>query len=137
MDLNSRTSIKETERKFYNKCAEQQATKYESWREIFSKYLKAPYFAYLSKFPKKVGGDFRILELCCGMGAFSFDISKITQANFLGVDISDKSIEVCREQLVRYPNLDLTFLVSDVETLELPEKALMSFVCQAVYHISI
>ena len=123
MDLNSRTSIKETERKFYNKCAEQQATKYKSWREIFSKYLKAPYFAYLSKFPKKVGGDFRILELCCGMGEFSFDISEITQANVLATDISDKSIEVCRKQLVRYPNPDLTFLVSDVETLELPEKS--------------
>ena len=123
MDINSRTSIKETERKFYNERAEQQATKYKSWRAIFPGYLKAPYLAYLSNFPRKVGSDFRILELCCGMGEFSFDISEITQANVLATDISDKSIEVCRKQLVHYPNPDLTFLVSDVETLELPEKS--------------
>ena len=122
--MDSRTSIKETEREFYNNCAKQRASEYKSWREIFPKYLKAPYFAYLSRFPKKVGGDFRILELCCGMGEFSFDISEITQANVLGVDISDKSIEVCRKQLDRYPNPNLTFLVSDVETLKLPEKSL-------------
>ena len=121
--MDSRTSIKETERKFYNECAEQRANKYKSWREIFPGYLKAPYYAYLQSFPKKVDGDFRILELCCGMGEFSFDISEITQANVLATDISDKSIEVCRKQLVRYPNLDLTFLVSDVETLKVPEKS--------------
>ena len=119
--MNSR--IKETEREFYNDCAKQRA-EYKSWREIYPGYLKAPYFAYLQKFPKKVGGDFRILELCCGMGEFSFDISEITQASVLAVDISAESIEICRKQLVRYPNPDdLTFLVSDVETLELPEKS--------------
>ena len=121
--MDSRTSIKETEREFYNNCAKQRASEYKSWREIFPKYLKAPYFAYLSKFPKKVGSDCRILELCCGMGEFSFDISEITQANVLATDISDKSIEICRKQLVRYPNPDLTFLVSDFETLKVPEKS--------------
>ena len=121
--MDSRTSIKETERKFYNKCAEHVQQKYKSWREIFPKYLKAPYFAYLSNFPKKVGSDFKILELSCGMGEFSFDISEITQANVLAIDISDKSIEVCRKQLARYLNPNLTFLVSDVETLEVPEKS--------------
>ena len=120
--MDSRTSIKETEREFYNRCAER-ATKYKSWREIFPEYLKAPYFAFLSKFPKKVGSDFKILELCCGMGEFSFDIAEITQASVLATDISDKSIEVCRKRLARHPNPNLTFLVSDVEALELPEKS--------------
>lgn len=118
-DMDSRTSAVETERRFYNKCAEQRATKYKSWKEIFPEYLKAPYFAYLSKFPKKVGSDFKILELCCGMRELSFDIAKITQANVLAVDISDKSIEVCKKQLARYPGSNLTFLVSDVGTVPL------------------
>lgn len=73
--MDSRTSIKETEREFYNNCAKQRTT-YRSWKEIFPEYLKAPYFAYLSIFPKKVGSDFKILELCCGMGEFSFDFWK-------------------------------------------------------------
>ena len=64
MDIDPRTSIKETEREFFNHQAEQAATKYKNWREIFPEYLKAPYFAYLSKFPKKVGSDFKVLELC-------------------------------------------------------------------------
>ena len=35
MDIDPRTSIKETEREFFNHQAEQAATKYKNWREIF------------------------------------------------------------------------------------------------------
>ena len=123
MNIDLRSSVKNAEREFYNKRAEKRATEYRSWREIFPEYLKAPYFAFLSKFPKKVGSDFKILELCCGMGEFSFDIAEITQASVLATDISDKSIEVCRQQLRRYPNKNLSFEVADAELLELPENS--------------
>lgn len=122
MGIDLRSSIANAEREWYNKRAEQQA-EYESWREHFPEYLKAPYFAYLSKFPKKVGSDFKILELCCGMGEFSFDIAEITEGTVLAVDISDKSIEVCRRQLRRYPNKNLSFEVANAELLELPENS--------------
>lgn len=121
--MDSRSSTANAEREWYNERAVQRKGKYKSWKEIFPEYLKAPYFAYLSNFPKKVGSDFKILELCCGMGEFSFHIAEITQANVLAVDISDKSIEVCRKQLDCHPNCNLVFSVSNVETLELPEKS--------------
>ena len=130
MNIDLRSSVKNAEREFYNKRAEKRATEYRSWREIFPEYLKAPYFAFLSKFPKKVGSDFKILELCCGMGEFSFDIAEITQASVLATDISDKSIEVCRKRLARHPSPNLTFLVSDVETLELPQNS-FDIVCMS------
>ena len=92
-----------------------------SWQDIFISYLKAPYEQYLKHIQQHTFDGMKILELCCGMGEFSFDITKRTGAEVLAVDISPESIELCKKHLAEQPNDRLNFKTADVEVLELPE----------------
>ena len=122
MGMCTRQEVKSKERSFYNRLAEK-VIKYKNWREIYPLYLQAPYEAYLQNFPKKIGENCKVLELCCGMGEFSFDIAEITGGDVLAIDISDKSIEICKQQARQSQNDRLTFLVADVEELDLAGKS--------------
>lgn len=94
---------------------------YVSWIDFYPEYLKTPYEQYLKHIQQHKFEGMKILELCCGMGEFSFDIAQKTGAHTLAVDISPESIEICQKHLQECPNDQLTFKVADVESLELPE----------------
>lgn len=94
---------------------------YVGWDDFYPEYLKAPYKKYLALFQTSVRNP-KVLELCCGMGEFSFDIAQITQGEVLAVDISPESISICNEHLGTTKQKNLQFKVADVENLELPEK---------------
>ena len=92
-----------------------------SWQDVFISHLKAPYEQYLKHIQQHTFDEMKVLELCCGMEEFSFDIAQKTGAEVLAVDISPESIEICKKHLEENPNDRLSFKTADVEFLELPE----------------
>lgn len=117
---NSQT-IKQDENLWYAKKATRRGT-YVGWSDFYPEYLKAPYIKYLALFESLEVKNPEILELCCGMGEFSFDIARITQGKVLAVDISKESIDICNQHLNETHQEGLKFEVADIEKLELPEK---------------
>lgn len=116
------SAIKNNEINFYREKSKNRK-KYVSWKTFYPEYLKTPYYKYLSYFPcyKESSKQLKILELCCGMGEFSFDIAHITQGEVLAVDISKESIDICNQHLLESKQNNLEFKVADIEQLELPE----------------
>lgn len=111
---------KTSELNWYKKKANVRG-QYVSWIDFYPEYLKTPYEQYLKHIQQHKFEGMKILELCCGMGEFSFDIAQKTGAHTLAVDISPESIEICQKHLQECPNDQLVFKVADVESLELPE----------------
>lgn len=56
--------------------------------------------------------DARVVDLGCGWGTFSFELAK-RAAEVVGVDFSEKSIELCNRRLAREPRSNLRFLCAD------------------------
>jgi 2-polyprenyl-3-methyl-5-hydroxy-6-metoxy-1,4-benzoquinol methylase len=56
--------------------------------------------------------DARVVDLGCGWGTFSFELAKLTAA-VVGVDFSEKSIELCNRRLAREPMDNLRFVCAD------------------------
>ena len=64
----------------------------------------------------------RVLDLCCGTGCIGISVAKVLSECFDKVyltlaDVSDKAMEVCRqnaEELIEEDNIDLTFAVGDL-----------------------
>lgn len=114
--------IKNNEIDFYREKSKIRE-KYVSWETFYPEYLKAPYYKYLSHFScyNECNKQLKILELCCGMGEFSFDIARITQGEVLAVDISKESIDICNQHLLETKQNNLEFKVADIEQLQLPE----------------
>ena len=117
---NSQT-IKKDENLWYAKKATKRGS-YVGWTNFYSEYLKPPYRKYLNFFKSLEVKNPEILELCCGMGEFSFDIARITQGKVLAVDISKESIDICNRHLSETGQEGLKFEVADIEKIELPEK---------------
>jgi len=116
--------IKNNEIDFYREKSKIRE-KYASWKTFYPEYLKAPYYKYLSYFPRynESNKQLKILELCCGMGEFSFDIAHVTQGGILAVDISKESIAICNQHLLETKQKNLEFKVADIEQLQLPENS--------------
>lgn len=113
-------NVKKAEIALYDKNASL-LKKFVTWKEIFPKYLKSPYECYLNYIKKYSCGAKQVLDLCCGMGEFSFDIASRTDAKVLAVDISPESINVCKKQLEKNHIENLFFEVRDAEKLNFPE----------------
>ena len=98
---------------------------FKNFDDILPEHLKAPYYKYLSHFPcyNECNKQLKILELCCGMEEFSFDIARITQGEVLAVDISKESIDICNQHLLETKQNNLEFKVADIEQLQLPENS--------------
>ena len=116
--------IKNNEIDFYRKKSKIRG-KYVSWKTFYPEYLKAPYYKYLSYFPRynESNKQLKILELCCGMGGFSFDIAHVTQGKLLAVDVLKESIAICNQHLLETKQKNLEFKVTDIEQLQLPENS--------------
>ncbi len=114
------TNFKKDELNWYKQKANIRG-KYVNWIDFYPEYLKTPYEQYFKHIQKQMFNGMKILELCCGMGEFSFDIAQKTGAKVLAVDISSDSIEICQKHLEECPNDRLTFKTADVEVLELPK----------------
>jgi 2-polyprenyl-3-methyl-5-hydroxy-6-metoxy-1,4-benzoquinol methylase len=56
--------------------------------------------------------DDRVVDLGCGWGTFSFELAKCA-AEVVGVDFSEKSIELCNRRLTGEPMYNLRFLCAD------------------------
>lgn len=54
----------------------------------------------------------RVVDLGCGWGTFAFELSRRVD-RVVGVDFSEKSIELCRSRLQEDPRDNLTFLCAD------------------------
>lgn len=94
-----------------------------NWDEIFVSYLKAPYEKYLTLIQSLKLENPKVLDLCCGMGEFSFDIARIVQGEVLAVDISEESIAICNQHLSEINQKNLKFKAADVEKLQLPKQS--------------
>ncbi|HIN78174.1 MAG TPA: class I SAM-dependent methyltransferase [Gemmatimonadetes bacterium] len=57
------------------------------------------------------GGD-RVIDVGCGWGTFSFALADRV-AEVVGIDFSEKSVEICNHRLVKNPHQNLRFLCSD------------------------
>lgn len=65
------------------------------------------------------GKEERVLDLGCGWGTFSFALGGRV-AEIVGLDFSEKSIELCRERLAREPRPGLRFVRADATDTGLP-----------------
>ena len=83
-------------------------------------YLRKPYEIYYRLQNKHIASNANVLELCCGMGEFTFDLAQLTQNKILAVDISPKSIEVAKQRAEKKKITHIDFVTSDIETLNLP-----------------
>jgi 2-polyprenyl-3-methyl-5-hydroxy-6-metoxy-1,4-benzoquinol methylase len=54
----------------------------------------------------------RVVDLGCGWGTFGFALAD-RAATVVGVDFSEKSIEICRRRLARAPHANLSFVCAD------------------------
>jgi cyclopropane fatty-acyl-phospholipid synthase-like methyltransferase len=54
----------------------------------------------------------RVVDLGCGWGTFGFALADRV-ASVVGVDFSEKSIEICRRRLAEAPHRNLSFVCSD------------------------
>ncbi len=80
--------VKQDEQNWYRAKARRG---YRSWDEIYPSYLKRPYIQYLQYIKDSaLKGHPRILELCCGIGEFSFQIADMNPGTTLGIDFSAK-----------------------------------------------
>mgnify|MGYP004638239379 FL=1 len=95
--------------------------KYISWVDFCPDYLKSPYKKYIGYFRQFADKAPRILELCCGMGEFSFDIERLSNGDVFCLDISKESIDICNHHLKELGRRNLRFETADVESIELPE----------------
>ena len=95
--------------------------KFISWVDFYPDYLKSPYKKYIGYFRQFADKAPRILELCCGMGEFSFDIERLSNGDVFCLDISKESIDICNHHLKKLGSRNLRFETADVESIELPE----------------
>ncbi|MFD0861287.1 class I SAM-dependent methyltransferase [Sungkyunkwania multivorans] len=63
--------------------------------------------------------DHNILEIGCGIGTLTSLIAKYVKGEIVATDISDKSIQLARENLGKRKNID--FVVTDMNSFEYPE----------------
>lgn len=105
----------------YDKEAQERIS-FLSWQSIFPKYLQFPYRRYLKYFEEKSKkeGSLKVLELCCGMGEFTFDIGKTISGDILAFDISPESINLCQREQKKQNINNIKFQAADVENLQLP-----------------
>ena len=54
----------------------------------------------------------RVIDLGCGWGTFGFALAERT-GEVLGIDFSERSIEICKQRLVEDPRPNLSFLCAD------------------------
>jgi len=118
MPCDNTSKVKSNEIAFYRLKASIRS-QYISWQSLYPEYLKPPYKKYLQYVQSIKKDNMKVLDLCCGMGEFTFDIAKITKGEVLAVDISPESIRICQEHLLETPGLNIAFRTSDVESLEL------------------
>jgi cyclopropane fatty-acyl-phospholipid synthase-like methyltransferase len=69
--------------------AEEYENSYNHYGLNFGKYLPATM-------------DARILEIGCGGGHFLYYLKKKGYTNFLGIDLSDEAVDLCRERITAY-----------------------------------
>ncbi len=82
----------------------------------------------------RVGRGKKFLDYCCGTGEFSISLAR-NGANVTGIDISDVSIKIAKENATKYGLRDkIDFLVMDAEKLEFNDNTFDTIVCGGVLH---
>lgn len=124
--MNSET-YKEQEKSHYKvqACALSEAKQLDdvSWEQFYPMYLRKPYNIYIDLLKKSTTQDSAILELCCGVGQFSFQVAKLTKNTIRAVDFSEESICFARNRLALSSVKNIDFVVGDVDCLNMPENS--------------
>jgi ubiquinone/menaquinone biosynthesis C-methylase UbiE len=84
----------------------------------FPKYLQKPYRIYetmIHRCGSLLPRPIQVLDLCCGMGEFTFRIAELIHGTVLGVDYSAESIQVAVRELKKRQLSNLRFEVGDSE----------------------
>lgn len=82
---------------YYRSIYSQSNTFSEDEYENSYNHYKLNFGRYL---PAKM--DARILEIGCGGGHFLYFLKKKGYTNYLGIDLSDEAVELCRERITSY-----------------------------------
>ena len=117
---------KEKETEYYNRRAEEWL-KEKGEKDLrtdfegFNPYLLSSY-AFCYKILKNHCQDKRVLDYGCGNGIHSIPLAKIGAKKVIGIDLSEKSLEIARGR-VRKEGLEekIEFLKMDCEKVEFPE----------------
>lgn len=67
----------------------------ETWAERW--YQNEELLPYLKQFVQLLPKNAKVLDLCCGAGYESMRLNKL-DVNVVGIDLSEKSIEVAKQQ---------------------------------------
>lgn len=75
----------------------------------------------------------KLLDFCCGEGDYSMKAAQFG-ADVLGIDISDVSVEICRERARKEGHPNAQFEVRDAEETGLPDNSFDLVICAGVLH---
>ncbi|MDR0393371.1 MAG: class I SAM-dependent methyltransferase [Puniceicoccales bacterium] len=125
-------SEKNDEKVWYQKQSLKNTGSYRFSMGTFPKYLQKPYRIYetmihhysLSQRP------IQVLDLCCGMGEFTFLIAELINGTVLGVDYSPESIQIAVKELEKRQLPNLRFEVGDVERCQF-EDGFFDMICMS------
>ena len=90
----------------------------DDWHEFVPVIYREPYFCYEAKIRSFVHGGMDVLEIGCGVGAFTGIVLR-TGANVCAMDISAISLERVRARYPRFGNLETK--QADMEALPFPD----------------
>ncbi len=83
--------------------------------EIYSRYFRKNYLRFLPK-----NKNAKILDVGCGMGHFLYFLQKEEYRNYIGIDISEENIEVCKKRNFKVEKADVfIFLKNHKEPFDL------------------
>lgn len=75
-----------------------------------------------------------VLDYCCGDGRYSFQAAKYG-ANVIGIDISDKTIEICKKKAVQEKlEKQTSFFIMDAENLKFNDNSFDIIISMGVLH---
>jgi ubiquinone/menaquinone biosynthesis C-methylase UbiE len=124
---------KNKDKVWYSKMAKQYADGHSSYVQVFPKYLQKPYHMYktmIHRFGSSLQRPIQVLDLCCGMGEFTFLIAELINGTVLGIDYSPESIQVAVKGLEKRQLPNLRFEVGDAEQCQF-EDGFFDMICMS------
>ncbi|MDR0755500.1 MAG: class I SAM-dependent methyltransferase [Puniceicoccales bacterium] len=126
-------SEKNDEKVWYQKQSLKNTSSCRFSMETFPKYLQKPYRVYetmICRCGSSLQRPIQVLDLCCGMGEFTFLIAELTHGTVFGVDYSPESIQVAVKELEKRQLTNLRFEVGDVEQCQF-EDGFFDMICMS------
>jgi ubiquinone/menaquinone biosynthesis C-methylase UbiE len=105
-----------------------QAQSFSDW--VVTKNVE--YLKNISAFINPHPGD-SLLDVACGTGEFTLYISSMVKS-VIGIDVSDKMIEIARVQKVRMNIRNADFEIAEVSHIPYPENAFEVVFCKSAFH---